>query len=118
MESYFAFLDSGEIRIRGTRVGIEIVLRDYLEGVAPEEIVLRYPTLSLEQVRAAILYYLRHGDEINQYLKDTWEQGETAWQEQQRTSSEFVQTLRKRIEIHPQGLPEQSRTLGGLISVR
>ncbi len=58
LESYFEFLDSGEIRIKGTRVGLEIVIRDYLQGASPEEIVLRYPTLSLEQVHAAILYYL------------------------------------------------------------
>lgn len=99
VESYFEFLDSGEIRIKGTRVGIEIVLRDYLGGAGPEEIVLRYPTLSLEQVHAAILYYLRNAEELDRYLKEWMNEGEAAWQEQQRHPSEFVQTLRKRIEL-------------------
>ncbi len=100
LESYFEFLDSGEIRIRGTRIGLEIVLRDYLEGASPEEIVLRYPTLSLEQVHAAILYYLRNRERVHQYLQECWQQGEEAWRQQQRAPSEFVRALRKRLEEH------------------
>jgi uncharacterized protein (DUF433 family) len=108
VESYFDFLDSGEIRIKGTRVGIEIVLRDYLGGAGPEEIVLRYPTLSLEQVHAAILYYLRNAEELNRYLKESWEQGEATWEEQQRHPSKFVQALRKRIELKRRQLQNNS----------
>lgn len=98
IESYFEFLDSGEIRLKSTRVGIEIVLRDYLGGAGPEEIVLRYPTLSLEQVHATILYYLHNTEELDDYLKEWKEQGEAAWQEQQHHPSKFVLNLRKRIE--------------------
>ncbi|MBC7226651.1 MAG: DUF433 domain-containing protein [Thermoflexales bacterium] len=98
LEGYFEFLDSGEIRIRGTRIGLEIVLRDYLQGASPEEIVLRYPTLSLEQVHAAILYYLRNRERVEQYIRECWQQGEEAWQEQQRAPSEFVRSLRQRLE--------------------
>lgn len=99
VERYFEFLDSGQIRIKGTRVGIEIVLRDYLGGAGPEEIVLRYPTLSLEQVHAAILYYLGNAEKLDRYLQEWMNAGEAAWQEQQRHPSEFVQALRKRIEM-------------------
>lgn len=107
VEGYFEFLDSGEIRVKGTRVGVEIIIRDYLEGAGPEEIVLRYPTLSLEQVHATILYYLRNSDGMNQYLEECWQQGKKAWQEQQRHPSEFVRTLRKRIETQRSHLKEQ-----------
>jgi len=65
LESYFESLDSGEIRVKGTRVGIEIVLRDYLQGAGPEEIVLRYSTLSLERVHATILHYLCNTEGLN-----------------------------------------------------
>ena len=41
LESYFDFLGPEDIRIRGTRVGIETVLDDYLEGASPEEIAAR-----------------------------------------------------------------------------
>ena len=47
LEGYFEFIGVDAIRIAGTRVGIETVLCDYREGASPEEIVLRYPTLSL-----------------------------------------------------------------------
>ena len=47
LEGYFEFLAEDAIRLRGTRVGIETVVRDYLEGASPEEIALRYPTLTL-----------------------------------------------------------------------
>lgn len=116
VESYLEFLDSGEICIKGTRVGIEIVLRDYLGGAGPEEIVLRYPTLSLEQVHAAILYYLRNAEELNRYLKEWQEQGEAAWQEQQRHPSEFVQALRKRIEMKRRQSQKQLAILAELAS--
>ena len=47
LKDYFEFIDNEKIRVAGTRVGIETLLRDYQEGASPEEIVLRYPTLSL-----------------------------------------------------------------------
>ena len=65
LEIYLESLDSGEIRVKGTRVGIEIVLRDYLQGAGPEEIVLRYSTLSLERVHATILHYLCNTEGLN-----------------------------------------------------
>jgi uncharacterized protein (DUF433 family) len=58
LESYFEFIGEDAIRVAGTRVGIETILRDYEAGAGPEEIVLHYPTLSLEQVHATITYYL------------------------------------------------------------
>ncbi|MCS7282600.1 MAG: DUF433 domain-containing protein [Anaerolineae bacterium] len=111
LESYFEFLDSGEIRIKGTRIGLETVLRDYLQGASPEEIVLRYPTLSLEQVHAAILYYLRNREKVEQYMQDCWRQGEEAWQEQQSAPSEFVRSLRQRLEMYRQRQREQKTAL-------
>ena len=41
---YFDFLDEDDIRIKGTRIGIETVLHDYLNATSPEEIAIRYPT--------------------------------------------------------------------------
>ncbi len=57
LEDYFDFLAPNDIRVKGTRVGIETILSDYLDlGLFPEDIVLRYPTLSLEAVYATITY--------------------------------------------------------------
>ena len=65
LESYFNFVNGHAIRIAHTRIGIETIVRDYLEGASPEEIVLRYPTLSLEQVYATITYYLSHQSQVD-----------------------------------------------------
>ncbi|MFN3761867.1 MAG: DUF433 domain-containing protein [Anaerolineae bacterium] len=108
LESYFEFLDSGEIRIKGTRVGLEIVIRDYLQGASPEEIVLRYPTLSLEQVHAAILYYLQDREKVYRYVQECWQEGEEGWRKQQTNSSEFVSALRQRLEAHRRSRQEQT----------
>lgn len=118
LERYFELLDSGEIRLKGTRIGIEIVLRDYLEGTSPEEIMLRYPTLSLEQVHAAILYYLHNTEKLDRYLKAWIDEGEAAWQKQQRHPSKFVQALRKRIEMQRRHLQKQLPMLAELASAQ
>jgi uncharacterized protein (DUF433 family) len=98
MEGYFDFLGPDDIRIKGTRVGIETVLDDYLHGASPEEIVARYRTLKLEQVYATITYYLHRQEEIDNYLERWRAYTEAAWQEQQRNPPEFVRELRERIQ--------------------
>jgi len=102
LESYFDFIAEDAIRIAGTRVGIETVLRDYREGASPEEIVLRYPTLSLEQVHATITYYLANQEGVEAYLALVRQRQEEAWQDQQRHPSEFVRRLRERLEGYRQ----------------
>ena len=105
LENYFEFIceersNQHAIRIAGTRVGIETVLRDYQEGASPEEIVLRYPTLSLEQVYATITYYMANREKVEAYLERVRQQQDEAWQEQQRKPNEFVRALRERLERH------------------
>jgi uncharacterized protein (DUF433 family) len=69
LEDYFDFLAPEDIRIRGTRVGIETVLNDYIHrGRTPEQIAASYPALSLEQVYATILYYLHNRQVVEGYL--------------------------------------------------
>jgi len=98
LENYLEFIDEHTIRVAGTRVGIETVLRDYREGASPEEIVLRYPTLSLEQVYATITYYLANREKVETYLQQVRQQQEEAWQEQQQKPNEFVRALRERLQ--------------------
>lgn len=69
LESYFEFIAEDAIRLKGTRVGIETVVRDYQEGASPEEIALRYPTLTLEHIHATITYYLAHQEQVETYLQ-------------------------------------------------
>jgi uncharacterized protein (DUF433 family) len=98
LESYFDFINEDAIRIAGTRVNIETVLRDYQQGAGPEEIVLRYPTISLEQVHATITYYLANWEKMQDYLGRVETSHEEAWRDQERHPSEFIQSLRDRLD--------------------
>jgi uncharacterized protein (DUF433 family) len=93
LRDYFDFLSEDDIRIKGTRVGIEIILEDYLNAISPEEIAIRYATVTLEQVYATITYYLRNQHKIDQYLARWRQYAESAWQQQVKHPTPAVQHL-------------------------
>jgi uncharacterized protein (DUF433 family) len=93
LNDYFDFLDNDDIRIKGTRVGIETVLDDYLNASSPEEISIRYPTLTLEQVYATITYYLHNKKEIDNYLERWLNYSEESWKEQLNNPTPAVKRL-------------------------
>ncbi len=59
----------GAVRIGKSRVGLDVVVEQYENGMTPEDLVRAYDTLDLADVHAAIAYYLRHRDEVRAYLK-------------------------------------------------
>jgi uncharacterized protein (DUF433 family) len=63
------FDEHGVARIGGTRVTLETVLWTFNEGASPEDIVSRYPALSLADVYAVIAYYLNNRAELDTYLQ-------------------------------------------------
>jgi len=85
LEDYFTFLAPDDIRLKGTRVGVETILYDYIHrGRAPEEIAQTYQrALTLEQVYATILYYLHNKEAMSAYVADWLE-----WGRQQRRAQE------------------------------
>src|ERR1051326_929542 len=69
LEDYFEFLSPVDIRIKGHRIGIETVLDAHLHrGLTAEQIQDTYPTLTLEQVYATILYYHHNRQQVTDYL--------------------------------------------------
>jgi len=103
LADYFEFLDEDDIRIKGTRVGIETVLDDYLNGISPEEIAARYRALTLEQVYATLTYYLCYRQEVDVYLERWRAYAEAEWQAQQQSPSPAVRRLRE-LKAHRQAL--------------
>jgi uncharacterized protein (DUF433 family) len=95
LESYFEFLSADDIRIKGTRVGIETVLEDYLAGSSPEEIAVRYRSLSLEQVYATITYYFHNRTQVDAYLEAWRQYTDQAWQDYERNPSPAIKRLRQ-----------------------
>lgn len=95
LESYFDFFAPDDIRVKGTRVGIESVLYEYLHREqTAEAIAERFPTLELEQVYAAILYYLRNQKEMNQYLADWLAYGKEMRERQRKNPPPIVLRLK------------------------
>jgi uncharacterized protein (DUF433 family) len=60
----------GALRVGGSRVLLELVIRAFQDGATPEMIVQRYSTLALPDVYAVITYYLRHRTEVEAYLAE------------------------------------------------
>ena len=61
--------DQGAIRVGQTRVLLELVIEAYREGATPESIVRWFDSLQLADVYAVISYYLKHKDEVEDYLR-------------------------------------------------
>jgi uncharacterized protein (DUF433 family) len=58
----------GTIRVAGTRLTLDTVVRAFQDGATPEQIVERFPGLSLPDAYAVIGYYLRYPREVEAYL--------------------------------------------------
>ncbi|MBI4536806.1 MAG: DUF433 domain-containing protein [candidate division NC10 bacterium] len=91
----FDFRGEEEIRLKGTRVGIEIVLSEYLAGRTAEEIALNYPALSLEQIHASVTYFLHNRSAMDRYLARWRAFGSEARAAQERHLPEVVIRLRE-----------------------
>lgn len=96
LEEYFERLAPNDIRIKDTRVGIETVLYDHIHrNRSPEEIAEAYPSLTLEQVYAAITYYLHNKGSMDAYLAAWLEHGERMRAAQANTSTPVMLRLRR-----------------------
>lgn len=58
----------GVIRVGGTRVTLGTVVAAFHQGASAEEIIQKYPSLSLADIYSVIGYYLRNRAEIDQVL--------------------------------------------------
>ena len=96
IEHYFNFLSDDDIRIAGTRVGIETVLYDYIYRCqTAEQIADTYPSIILEQVYATILYYLQNREKVEAYLVDWLQHGERMRREQEKNLPPVIARLRR-----------------------
>ena len=98
LEDNFMFLAENDIRLKGTRVGIETILYEYIHNSKmPVVIADYYYTPTLEQVYATILYYLQNQEKVGAYFEDYLEYCRKAREEQAKNPSPAVIRLRKLI---------------------
>ncbi len=84
LENYFEFLSEDDIRLKGTRVGIESILYEYIyKERPPEEIIKHFSSITLEQTYATILYYLQNKESVSKYIADWLEWGHQQRKKQQ-----------------------------------
>ena len=62
--------NDGVVRISGTRIPLERILRAFLAGSTPEQIAQDYDVLRIKDVYAIVSYYLHHRSEVDVYLAD------------------------------------------------
>jgi uncharacterized protein (DUF433 family) len=78
-----------------TRVSLDSVVYEFLEGQTPESIVQSFPALDLEQVYGAITFYLAHRAEVDAYLREGWSQYERDREADRQAAPAFYQKLAK-----------------------
>ncbi|MGB5771066.1 MAG: DUF433 domain-containing protein [Crocosphaera sp.] len=95
LEDYFEFSSNDDIRIKGHRIGIEDVLKYYLQGYSSEEILNELPTLNLEKIYATLTYYYQNKHKIDNYLLSLEQKREQHYQEWSRSPSPLIERLRE-----------------------
>ena len=87
--------NSKAIRIKGTRVGIEVVIEKYRDGESPVEIQEHHPHLTLKQIYRTITDYLLSKEATNAYIEDGRKRVEAAYEEQRKNPSPGIKRLMK-----------------------
>jgi uncharacterized protein (DUF433 family) len=82
LEDYFEFEQfekCDRIRVKGTRVVIDVLLAEFNRGATAEQIQQSYPTVTREQVYATITYYLHNQPTVDAYLQRSQDEAEGAY---------------------------------------
>lgn len=88
--------------LKGTRVSLDSVVYDFLNGESPESIAQNFPSLTLEQVYGGIAFYLANRELIDRYLKA----GEAEFEKLQQSLKEKNPLLHQKLkaaQIQKQG---------------
>ena len=70
-------IDGGIVRIGTSRVSLDVLVAQYDSGMSPEEFVRAYEGVSLADVHAALGYFLRHQDEVRNYVQSRGSQAQS-----------------------------------------
>jgi uncharacterized protein (DUF433 family) len=60
----------GTIRVGSSEVRIDLVVQHFKKGAGPEQIQRNIPSLAIQDVYGAIIYYLEHVEGIETYLAE------------------------------------------------
>ncbi len=75
---------NGVVKVGGTRVTLDTVVKAFIRGATAEEIAQQYPSISLSDVYATISYYLQNRKEVDRYLDDRKKRGQVVRMENEK----------------------------------
>jgi len=75
---------NGVVKVGGTRVTLDTVVKAFIRGATAEEIAQQYPPISLSDVYATISYYLQNRKEVDRYLEDRKKLAQTVRMENEK----------------------------------
>jgi uncharacterized protein (DUF433 family) len=93
MEKSYVSQREGAYWVGNTRVSLDSIVYEFLNGQTAESIAESFPVVSLEQVYGAITYYLGHRAEIDAYLREGHSQYEREREAERRADPAFYQRL-------------------------
>ena len=118
LEDYFEFetfnTEFGpveRIRVKGHRIAIEHILEYYKTGSTPESILRDvYPSLSMEEIYATILYYLANRKKIDAYLRRSEEVADKFYQQHLRKGPSKIEMKIRALKKNKKRLKFQPNT--------
>jgi uncharacterized protein (DUF433 family) len=96
-ETIYAYkTPEGGWRVADSRVSLDSVVCAFLEGKSADEIAEEFPSLSLVQIHAALEFYLRNQQEIDEYLFQQDEKWKDLAAQSELRHGPLLRRLRKR----------------------
>lgn len=77
----------------GSRVSLDSIIYNFLNGLSPESIVESFPTLTLEEVYGGITFYLANRASLDLYLAEGEQQFEKLREESRARNTELHHKL-------------------------
>lgn len=99
MNHQYVAKHDGGYWVAGTRVSLDSIVYDFLDGMSPDSIAENFPVLTLEEVYGAIVFYLANREEVDAYLRETDAQFESF---QNRLRTEYPRLNKKLEELQRQ----------------
>jgi uncharacterized protein (DUF433 family) len=95
-------MEEDVLYLAGTKIGLWQIVRAYLAGDTPEQIVLNYQGVSLTQVYTAITYYLTHQEMLTTAVEPIDSQPALVQQLRERLDGRYqVTSDANRVQLTP-----------------
>lgn len=102
-------LEDGTLRVTGTRIPIDQIVRAYHEGETPEQFCQDFPTVSFADVYTVMGFYLQNRELIDEYLRRRRREADALREEIERYSP--TTELRERLIRRREALRERAEAI-------